>query len=90
LVLFFIDLSTRRVEIVGIASTANRLWMNQIGRNVTDAVDGILKGKHSLIHDRDPLFTAEFQELLVGVGVTAVKLPPHSPNLKGLNSYCTS
>jgi transposase InsO family protein len=80
-VLFFIDLSTRRVEIAGMASNANGLWMGQIGRNVTDAVDGILNGKRYLIHDRDPLFTAEFQSLLAGVGVSSVKLPPQSPNL---------
>jgi transposase InsO family protein len=84
LVLFFIDLSTRRVEIAGIASNANGLWMSQIGRNVTDAVDGILNGKRYLIHDRDPLFTAEFQSILAGVGIRSVKLPPQSPNL---NAY---
>ena len=44
MVLFFIELSTRKVEIAGIASVANGLWMDQIGRNLTDAVDGILKG----------------------------------------------
>jgi putative transposase len=43
-VLFLIELSTRKVEIAGIASSANGLWMNQIGRNLTDAVDGIHKG----------------------------------------------
>ena len=48
LVLFFIDLSTRRVEIVGIASNANGLWMSQIAREVSDAVDGILNGKRYL------------------------------------------
>jgi transposase InsO family protein len=84
LVLFFIDLSTRRVKIAGIASHANGLWMSQIGRNMTDAVDGILNGKRYLIHQRDPLFTAEFQSILAGVGVKSVKLPPHSPNL---NAY---
>ena len=84
LVLFFIDLSSRRVEIAGIASKADGLWMTQIGRNVTDVVDGILNGKRYLIHDRDPLFTTEFQELLASVGVTSVKLPPQSPNL---NAY---
>jgi len=73
-----------RVEIAGIASNANGLWMSQIGRNVTDAVDGILNGKRYLIHDRDPLFTAEFQSILAGVGVRSVKLPPESPNL---NAY---
>jgi hypothetical protein len=44
LILCFIELSTRKVEIAGIASTANGLWMAQMGRNVTDAVDGILNG----------------------------------------------
>ena len=63
LVLFFIDLSTRKVEIAGIASRANGLWMSQVGRHVTDAVDGILTGKRFLIHDRDPLFTAELRVL---------------------------
>jgi putative transposase len=84
LVLFFLDLSSRRVEIAGVATGANGLWMSQIGRNVTDAVDGILNGKRYLIHDRDPLFTREFQNILASVGVTSVKLPPRSPNL---NAY---
>jgi hypothetical protein len=55
--------------------------MSQVGRHVTDAVDGILNGKRFLIHDRDPLFTAEFQDILKSVGVKCVKLPPQSPNL---------
>jgi putative transposase len=42
---------------------------------------GILNGKRFLIHDRDPLFTAEFQDILTGVGINCVKLPPKSPNL---------
>lgn len=81
MVLFFIDLSTRKVQIAGIASAADGLWMSQIGRNLTDAVDGILKGKRDLIHDRDPLFTTEFLDLLANTGVKSVKLPPRSPNL---------
>ena len=79
--LFFIELSTRKVDIAGIAATANGLWMSQIGRNLTDAVDGILNGKRYLIHDRDPLFTTEFLEMLAHVGVKSVKLPSRSPNL---------
>jgi transposase InsO family protein len=83
-VLFFIELSTRKVELGGIALAANGLWMSQIGRNLTDAVDGILVGKRYLIHDRDPLFTAEFLNMLGDSGVKSVKLPPRSPNL---NAY---
>ena len=58
--------------------------MSQTGRNLTDAVDGILKDKCDLIHDRDPLFTAEFLHMLGEAGVKSVKLPPRSPNL---NAY---
>jgi putative transposase len=44
-------------------------------------VDGILLGKRYLIHNRDPLFTAEFLSLVADIGVESVKLPPRSPNL---------
>src|ERR1051325_11881643 len=90
MVLFFIDLATRQVQIAGIGSAANGLWMKQIARNLTDAEDGMLRRKRYLIHDRDPLFTAEFQELIATTGVKSVKLPPRSPNLKDYASYCTS
>jgi transposase InsO family protein len=83
-VLFFMELSTRRVEIGGIACTANGLWMAQIARNLTDGVDGFFKGKRYLIHDRDPLYTRDFLSLLADAGIESVKLPPRSPNL---NAY---
>jgi hypothetical protein len=67
-VLFFLELATRQVEIAVVASAANGLWMTQIGRNLTDPVDGILKGKRYLIHDRDPLFTEEFLGMLPSPG----------------------
>lgn len=81
IVLFFLELSTRRVEIAGISATANGLWMNQIARNLTDSDDGLLTGKRYLIHDRDPLFTSEFLGILNDAGIESVKLPPRSPNL---------
>jgi transposase InsO family protein len=81
LVLFLIDLSSRRVEIAGLARQANGLWMSQVARNLSDAAEGFLVGKRFLIHDRDPLFTPEFLETLETSGVQSVKLPPRSPNL---------
>jgi len=80
-VLFLIDLSTRRVEIAGLAKRANGFWMSQVARNLNDAEEGFLVGKRYLIHDRDPLFTAEFLETLGTSGVKSVKLPPRAPNL---------
>lgn len=81
IVLFCIELSTRRVQIAGIAAAADGLWMSQMARNLTDTVDGLLTGKRYLIHDRDPLFTDEFLGTLKDAGVESVKLPPRSPNL---------
>jgi transposase InsO family protein len=84
IVLFVMELSTRKVKIAGIAPVANGLWMNQLGRNLSDAMDGILNGKRYLIHDRDPLFTEEFLKALGETGVESVRLPARSPNL---NAY---
>src|SRR5262245_7973689 len=84
IVLFFMELSTRRVEIGGIARNANGLWMAQIACNITDDVEGFFKGKRYLIHDRDPLYTHEFLSMLADAGIESVKLPPRSPNL---NAY---
>ncbi len=84
IVLFVIEMSTRRVEIAGISTQPDGAWMAQVARNLTDVEDGFLAGKKYLIHDRDPLFTAEFRETLASAGVEVVRLPPRSPNL---NAY---
>ncbi len=58
--------------------------MKQVARNLTDADSGFLNGARYLIHDRDPLFTERFGEILKPSGVKTVKLPARSPNL---NAY---
>lgn len=59
--------------------------MEQIARNLTDTMDRFLVGYKYLIHDRDPLFTADFLEILNDAGVNSVRLPRRSPNL---NAFC--
>ena len=80
-VLFVIRLSTRKVHIAGIVPEPDGEWMKQIGRNLTDCVDGFLCGCRYLIHDRSTLFTKEFLSILESAGVNSVRLPPRSPNL---------
>ena len=58
--------------------------MSQVARSLTDCFDGFLNGKRYLIHDRDPLYTAQFTRTLAAAGVRCLKLPPKSPNL---NAY---
>lgn len=83
-VLFVIDVATRRVHIAGIARAPDGRWMQQVARNLTDAIDGVLRGSRYLIHDRDPLFTREFDGLMRAAGVECLKLPARSPDL---NAY---
>jgi len=84
LVFFVIDLESRRVKIAGIAPDPDGRWMKQMARNLTDAEDGFVVGTRYLIHDRDPLFTNEFGQVLRSAGVKTVKLPAQSPDL---NAY---
>jgi putative transposase len=83
-VLFVIDLATRRVEIAGILPEPDSAWVVQCGRQLTDPVDGCLRGKRFLLHDRDPRFSDAFGNTLAAAGVETVRLPPRSPNL---NAY---
>ena len=58
--------------------------MKQMARNLTEVDSGFLNGTRYLIHDRDPLYTESFRNLLEPSGVKTVKLPARSPNL---NAY---
>ena len=83
-VFFVIRLKTRAVEVAGIAHQPHGDWMVQIGRNLTDAKDGFLRGVSHLLLDRDPVYTQAFRRLLKQSGVRPLRLPARSPNL---NAY---
>lgn len=83
-VLFFIELATRSVHIAGLTTNPNGLFMRQVGRNLTDIVDGFLLGKRYFILDRDTKYSEAFRALLEREGINIIRLPPKSPNL---NAY---
>jgi len=58
-----------------VAQVANGRRVSQIARNLTDAGKGVLTGKRYIIHDRDPLITAEFPNMITDAGVKPVKVP---------------
>jgi len=84
-VLVVMELSTRRVHLVGITPHPTDAFMTQCARQLTDPLDGFLLGKRYLIHDRDTKFLYGFDQMLHASGVEPVVLPPRSPNL---NAYC--
>jgi putative transposase len=84
-VLFLIELARRIVHILGITTHPNEAWMLQVGRSVTDTLDGALIGKSHLIVDRDTKYSRQFRRLIAAESGTAViRLPPRSPDL---NAY---
>jgi putative transposase len=79
--LFFMELTTRRVHFAGLTENPDEAWMLQVTRNVTDAEGGFLRGKKYLLMDRDAKFSEAFRATLEQTGVEAVRLPTRSPNL---------
>jgi putative transposase len=84
-VLVVMELSTRRVHVAGITPHPTEAFMTQCARQLTDPLDGFLRGKRYLIYDRDTKFLYGFDRILRASGVEPVVLPPRSPNL---NAYC--
>lgn len=80
MVFFVMEIKTRVVHIAGIRIDPDGAWMKQIARNLTDPIDGILRGGGYLVHDRDPVFTAAWSKCLREAGVKCVRIPAQSPN----------
>ncbi len=76
-VLFFIELSTRRVHLAGATSRPDSAWVTQQARNL--AITGDLEGKHILLRDRDAKFPGPFDEVFRTDGLTAVETPVRAP-----------
>ena len=83
-ILVVMKLSTRRIEIAGITTNPNGVWMKQRGRNLLDCYDGFLLDIRYLILDRDTIFQP-FSGFLKDSDTDVILLPPWSPNL---NAYC--
>ena len=81
-VLVVIELSSRRVHVAGITPGPDSGFMMQVGRNLTEPVDGFPLSQRFLILDRDKKFTADFRGLIEDAGTDVIRLPPRSPNLR--------
>jgi putative transposase len=83
-VLFFIHLTSPRVQVAGMTPHPDQRWMVQIARNVTMVDWCFLTPGQYLIHDRDGKFCPALQQAISAAGVKPVLLPARSPNL---NAY---
>src|SRR6266536_253529 len=77
-VLFFIELSTRRVHVAGTTSRPDSAWVTQQARNLP--ITGSLEEKHVLLRDRDAKFSGPFDEVFRTEGIAVVKAPVRAPS----------
>ena len=78
--LFVIDLSSRRIQIVGSTPYPDALFMRQFGRTLTAAEDGLLRDHRVLIYDRDRKWSRDVRRLLEAEGIRVVQTPYQAPN----------
>jgi len=79
-ILVVMNLKTRRVQIAGVTAHPDSAWVQQVGRNLTDAEDGFLLNHSHILIDRDTKFIPFRDYLKVHTEIEPVVLPPRSPN----------
>jgi putative transposase len=76
-VLFFIELSTRRVHLAGVTARPDSAWVTQQTRNL--AIEERLSGVRFLVRDRDAKFPGPFDAVLRSEGVRIIRTPIPAP-----------
>ena len=76
-VLFFIEISTRRVHLSGVTAHPNSVWVTQQARNL--AIEDRLAKAQFLIRDRDAKYSRAFDEVFHSEGVRVIRSPIQSP-----------
>jgi putative transposase len=83
-VLFFIELSSRRVHLGGVTANPSTAWATQQARNLTMALPEGGERFRFIIHDRDAKFSASFDEVFQTEGVKVIRTPVRAPQANAI------
>ena len=75
-VLFFIEVSSRRVHLAGITTNPTGPWTTQAARNLLMGLDGQLR---FVIHDGAGQYSPTFDTVFADAGITPITTPPRAP-----------
>ena len=78
-VFFCIEVSTRRVRVLGVTRYPSGAWVTQCARNLVMDLDEAGGSFRFLIRDRDTRYATAFDTVLADAGVEVVKTPPQAP-----------
>ena len=77
-VLFVIEHNTRRIHLAGVTTNPTEPWTTQAARNLTMRL-GDRHRFRFLVRDGAGQFTRPFDTVLAASGITAIRIPPRSP-----------
>jgi transposase InsO family protein len=79
-VVFFVELGSRRVHLVGCTASPTAAWVTQQARHLSWQIqDGTLPVRF-MIHDRDTKFPPAFDTVFTSEDVTIIRTPVRAPN----------